>query len=80
MSYSLTLPVISGGNSIESYIQRVNAIPMLTQEEETSLATRLRRDNDLEAAGRLVMSHLRVVVSIARSYAGYGLPQADLIQ
>ncbi|WP_148714235.1 RNA polymerase sigma factor RpoH [Chitinolyticbacter meiyuanensis] len=80
MSHSLTLPVISGGDSIESYIQRVNAIPMLTQEEETALAARLRRDNDIEAAGRLVMSHLRVVVSIARSYAGYGLPQADLIQ
>ncbi|GLS02880.1 RNA polymerase sigma factor RpoH [Chitiniphilus shinanonensis] len=80
MSHSLTLPVISGGDSIEAYIQRVNAIPMLTQEEETELATRLTRGNDLEAAGRLVMSHLRVVVSIARGYAGYGLPQADLIQ
>ncbi|UXY16024.1 RNA polymerase sigma factor RpoH [Chitiniphilus purpureus] len=80
MSHSLTLPVLSGGDSIESYIQRVNAIPLLTAEEETDLATRLRRDNDLEAAGRLVMSHLRVVVSIARGYAGYGLPQADLIQ
>ncbi|TJZ77644.1 RNA polymerase sigma factor RpoH [Chitiniphilus eburneus] len=80
MSHSLTLPVISGGDSIEAYIQRVNAIPLLTQEEETDLATRLTRDNDLEAAGKLVMSHLRVVVSIARGYAGYGLPQADLIQ
>ncbi|GAA5785338.1 RNA polymerase sigma factor RpoH [Chitiniphilus shinanonensis] len=80
MSHSLTLPVISGGDSIEAYIQRVNAIPMLTQEEETELAIRLTRGSDLEAAGRLVMSHLRVVVSIARGYAGYGLPQADLIQ
>ncbi|MTD32967.1 RNA polymerase sigma factor RpoH [Paludibacterium sp. dN 18-1] len=53
---------------------------MLTAEEENALATQLQRDNDLEAARKLVMSHLRVVVSIARGYAGYGLPQADLIQ
>jgi RNA polymerase sigma-32 factor len=53
---------------------------MLTHEEEVSLATRFRRDNDLEAARHLIVSHLRVVVSVARGYAGYGLPQADLIQ
>ncbi|XZG70235.1 RNA polymerase sigma factor RpoH [Chitinibacteraceae bacterium HSL-7] len=80
MSSTLTLPAITSGDSIEAYIQRVNAMPMLTHEEETELATRLNQNNDLEAAGRLVMSHLRVVVSIARGYAGYGLPQADLIQ
>ncbi|AOY01043.1 RNA polymerase sigma factor RpoH [Jeongeupia sp. USM3] len=80
MGNSLALPVITGGDSIESYIHRVNAIPMLSAEEEVELATRLQKESDLEAAGRLVMSHLRVVVSIARGYAGYGLPQADLIQ
>jgi RNA polymerase sigma-32 factor len=53
---------------------------MLTHEEELELATRFRRDSDLDAARQLVMSHLRVVVSVARGYAGYGLPQADLIQ
>jgi RNA polymerase sigma-32 factor len=53
---------------------------MLTHEEELDLATRFQRDNDLDAARDLVLSHLRVVVSVARGYAGYGLPQADLIQ
>src|ERR1700742_4402009 len=77
---SLTLPVIANTGSLETYIQSVNSVPMLTQEEETSLAERFQRDSDLEAAKRLVLSHLRVVVSIARGYAGYGLPQADLIQ
>ncbi len=66
--------------SIESYTQQVNRIPMLTQEEERELAERLYNQNDLEAAQRLVFSHLRFVVHIARSYSGYGLPQADLIQ
>jgi len=80
MGTALVLPVLSGGDSIESYIQRVNAVPMLTPEEETELATRFRNEEDLEAARRLVLSHLRVVVSIARGYSGYGLPQADLIQ
>ena len=80
MGTALALPVLSGGDSIESYIQRVNAIPMLTPEEENDLAQRLHNDGDVEAARRLVMSHLRVVVSIARGYSGYGLPQADLIQ
>ncbi|KAF0812344.1 RNA polymerase sigma factor RpoH [Andreprevotia sp. IGB-42] len=80
MGTSMTLPVITGGDSIESYIQRVNAVPMLTLEEEVDLATRFRDEEDLEAARRLVLSHLRVVVSIARGYNGYGLPHADLIQ
>jgi RNA polymerase sigma-32 factor len=80
MGTALALPVLSAGDSIESYIQRVNAVPMLTPEEETELATRFRNEEDLEAARRLVLSHLRVVVSIARGYSGYGLPQADLIQ
>jgi RNA polymerase sigma-32 factor len=66
--------------SIESYIQAVSGINMLTAEEERGLAERLRDDEDIDAARRLVMSHLRFVVHIAKSYSGYGLPQADLIQ
>ncbi|WP_026376479.1 RNA polymerase sigma factor RpoH [Aestuariibacter salexigens] len=66
--------------SIESYIQAVSSIDMLSAEEERSLAEKLQRDDDLEAARKLVMSHLRFVVHIAKSYSGYGLPQADLIQ
>lgn len=77
---AMTLPVISSGDSLDRYMQQVNAIPLLTPEEEADLANRLHDQNDLEAAGKLVLSHLRVVVSIARGYAGYGLPQADLIQ
>ncbi len=80
MNAAMTLPVISDASSLEHYIQSVNSLPLLTQEEEIELATRLQQHNDLEAARHLVMSHLRVVVTIARGYAGYGLPQADLIQ
>ena len=75
---SLALPAVVG--SIESYIQTINRFPLLTQEQETTLARRFRQDENLEAARQLVLSHLRVVVAIARGYAGYGLPQADLIQ
>jgi len=70
----------SAVGSIDSYITSVKHFPVLTHEEELDFATRFRRDNDLEAARALVLSHLRVVVSVARGYAGYGLPQADLIQ
>ncbi|MEI6896353.1 MAG: RNA polymerase sigma factor RpoH [Psychromonas sp.] len=66
--------------SIEAYVQSVNNFPMLSAEEEKELATRLFNDGDLEAAKKLVMSHLRFVAYVAKSYAGYGLPQADLIQ
>jgi RNA polymerase sigma-32 factor len=66
--------------SIDAYIQAVNRVPMLTAEEEQRLARRLRDANDLDAAGRLVMSHLRLVVAVARNYLGYGLSHADLIQ
>ena len=66
--------------SLGSYIHWVNQIPMLTEQEEKQLAHNLRNNNDLEAARQLVMSHLRLVVKIARGYAGYGLQQADLIQ
>ena len=71
---------LTPGANLESYISTVNAIPVLTQEEERELAERLHYHEDLEAARRLVMSHLRFVVHIAKSYSGYGLPQADLIQ
>jgi RNA polymerase sigma-32 factor len=80
MSLPMTLPAPVSAGSIEAYIQAVNRIPLLSAEDERALATRLRESNDLEAAGQLVLSHLRLVVSIARGYLGYGLPHADLIQ
>ena len=80
MSLPMRLPVPISAGSIDAYIQAVNRIPMLTAEDEHALATRLREKNDLEAAGQLVLSHLRLVVSVARGYLGYGLPHADLIQ
>src|SRR4249920_780811 len=79
-----TLPVAaalpSTAGSLEAYIQAVNRFPLLSAEEETRLARQLREQNDLEAASKLVLSHLRLVVSIARGYLGYGLPHSDLIQ
>ncbi len=77
MQMALSLPQ---SGSIESYVQSVSNIPMLSADEERSLAERLYNEGDLEAARELVMSHLRFVVHIAKSYSGYGLPQADLIQ
>ncbi len=71
--------VPSLGN-LDAYIAAVNRLPLLTLEEEQSLGQRLREHNDLEAAGRLVLSHLRLVVAVSRQYLGYGLPQGDLIQ
>ncbi|PAU75915.1 RNA polymerase sigma factor RpoH [Halomonas salipaludis] len=71
---------LSPGHDLNGYIQAVNGIAVLSAEEERELAFRLHEHSDLEAARRLVMSHLRFVVHIARSYSGYGLPQADLIQ
>jgi len=76
-SFALPVPVAS---SLETYIQTVNRFPILSQEREVGLARRLRDADDVEAARELVLSHLRVVVAIARGYMGYGLPQADLIQ
>ena len=74
--WALVPPV---GN-LDAYISAVNRIPLLTAEEESQLGRRLREQGDLEAAGRLVLSHLRLVVSVARQYLGYGLPHGDLIQ
>ena len=71
--------VPSIGN-LDAYISAVNRLPMLTPQEESDLARRLREQGDLEAAGKLVLSHLRLVVSVSRQYLGYGLPQGDLIQ
>jgi RNA polymerase sigma-32 factor len=75
---SVSMPMPTG--SLEAYIQTVNRFPMLTVEEEQRLARRFREQNDLEAARQLVLSHLRLVVALARGYLGYGLPHADLIQ
>ncbi|HRE13609.1 MAG TPA: RNA polymerase sigma factor RpoH [Usitatibacteraceae bacterium] len=75
-----TLPIPSPISSLESYLQAVNAIPMLSPEREVELGRRLRQDNDLTAARDLVLSHLRLVAAVARNYMGYGLPQADLVQ
>jgi RNA polymerase sigma-32 factor len=72
--------ILSPGRDLNAYIQTVNTIPLLSAEEEQALGQRLQQEGDLEAARLLVMSHLRFVVHIARSYKGYGLPEADLIQ
>ena len=80
MSLPMTLPAPMSAGSLDAYIQTVNRVPMLSVERERELALRLRERNDLEAAKELVMSHLRLVVSLARGYLGYGLPHADLIQ
>jgi len=80
MNAAMSLPIPSAVGSLEAYIQSVNRFPLLSKEQEFELATRFRAENDLDAARQLVLSHLRVVVSVARGYAGYGLPQADLIQ
>ena len=71
--------VPSLGN-LDAYISAANRVPLLTHDEEVAYATRLRASGDLDAAGKLVLSHLRLVVSISRKYLGYGLPHGDLIQ
>jgi RNA polymerase sigma-32 factor len=80
MTHSLSLPVPSAVGSLDHYVQTVNRFPILTADEESQLARKYRADGDLDAARQLVLSHLRVVVAIARGYLGYGLPHADLIQ
>src|SRR5437899_8489581 len=75
---SVSMPMPTG--SLEAYVQTVNRFPLLSLEEERRLAQRFRGDGDLEAARQLVLSHLRLVVAIARGYLGYGLPHGDLIQ
>src|SRR3954451_14909322 len=78
LAFPIALPQPVG--SLEHYVQTVNRFPMLTAEQEVSLARLYREKDDLEAARQLVLSHLRVVVAIARGYMGYGLPHGDLIQ
>jgi RNA polymerase sigma-32 factor len=80
MTHALSFPVPSAVGSIESYIQSANRFPMLTEHEEVALARRYRDSGDVDAARQLVLSHLRLVVAVARGYLGYGLPHADLIQ
>jgi RNA polymerase sigma-32 factor len=77
MTFALSVP---SPGSLESYIQSINRFPILSQEEEIRLARSLRDEGSIDAARQLVLSHLRLVVAIARGYNGYGLPQADLIQ
>ncbi|MEY4369838.1 MAG: RNA polymerase sigma factor RpoH [Burkholderiaceae bacterium] len=77
---ALALGFPASVGNIDAYISTVNRLPMLSAEEEASLARKLRDEGDLASAQKLVMSHLRLVVSIARGYLGYGLPHADLIQ
>lgn len=77
---SLPVPVAVPGGSLDAYVRQVNSIPMLSAEAERELAERLRRNNDVEAARQLVLSHLRFVVRVAYGYGGYGLPVGDLIQ
>ncbi len=74
-----TLPVFQG-QDLDSYKQSIKKIPVLTAEQERELAERFHKENDIEAARQLVMSHLRFVLYIAQSYRGYGLPEADLVQ
>src|SRR5688500_13590973 len=77
MTFALAIP---SAGSLESYIESANRFRILSQEEEVRLARSLRDKGDIDAARQLVLSHLRLVVAIARGYKGYGLPQADLIQ
>ena len=80
MTHALALPIPSTVGNIDAYIHAANRYPMLSEAEESRLAERLHNEGDVEAARQLVLSHLRLVISIARGYLGYGLPHADLIQ
>jgi RNA polymerase sigma-32 factor len=80
MNNALTIPLSPSLDSFDLYQQQVQAIPLLTEQEEMDLAKKLHEENDLNAARQLIMSHLRLVIKIARSYSGYGLNQADLVQ
>ena len=80
MNNALSIPLSPSLDSFDLYQQQVQAIPLLTEQEEMDLAKKLHEENDLNAARQLIMSHLRLVIKIARSYSGYGLNQADLVQ
>lgn len=79
-SNTMAMPLATGAGSPDSYFRSVQSIPMLSAEEECALAESYREKGDLEAARKLVMSHLRFVIKVARGYNGYGLAQSDLIQ
>jgi RNA polymerase sigma-32 factor len=80
MTLSNPWAVVPSLGHLDAYITAVNRMPMLTLEEEQAAARQLKENNDLEAARKLVLSHLRLVVSVSRQYLGYGLPHGDLIQ
>ena len=80
MTVNTSTSLLAPGDSLENYLQKIRQIPVLSAEEENTLALRFRDHNDLAAARQLVMSNLRFVAHIARGYSGYGLPLADLIQ
>ena len=80
MNNTFSLSTYNITDSFDLYQRSVRAIPSLTAKEELELGTRLKNDNDLEAAKKLILSHLKLVIKIARSYSGYGLPVSDLVQ
>jgi len=80
MNNYLSLSSFSGADSFTLYQRSIQEIPFLSQEEEYELGMQLKKDNNLEAAKKLILSHLKLVMKIARSYSGYGLPQSDLVQ
>lgn len=80
MTNVLTIPSLSSLDSLDQYMRTIKSFPVLTAEEEMEYATRLKNHQDIDAAKALIVSHLRLVASIARGYSGYGLPQSDLIQ
>lgn len=80
MMNNLSIANINPADDFNIYQQTINAFPSLTAEEEYSLAMQLKKENDLEAAKQLILSHLKLVIKIARSYSGYNLPHADLVQ
>jgi len=75
-----TMPVLKGSSNLDAYIQAARSVPLLTAEEEYSLAQDLQETGNIESAQKLVLPHLRFVIKVANNYAGYGLPVADLIQ
>ena len=80
MTFELSLPTLGSIDSYDRYMQSIRGIPSLTAEEEMALGMRLKKSNDLEAAKTLILSHLKLVVKVAKGYSGYGLPQSDLVQ
>ena len=80
MNNYLSISSFGNADSFSLYQQSIQEIPFLSEEEEYELGMRLKKDNDLEAAKKLILSHLKLVMKIARSYSGYGLPQSDLVQ